>query len=65
MQRTGDGAYAQWLKRLALTTRFDEAAARAGEELMPPIVDCVREYASIGEISDALRKVYGEYRPGS
>ncbi len=25
----GDGAYAEWLKRLALVTRFDEAAARA------------------------------------
>ena len=25
----GDGAYAEWLKRLALTIRFDESAARA------------------------------------
>jgi len=25
----GDGTYAEWLKRLALTTQFDEAAARA------------------------------------
>jgi methylmalonyl-CoA mutase N-terminal domain/subunit len=36
----------------------------AGEErnLMPPILDCVRASVTLGEISDALRGVYGEYR---
>jgi len=28
---------------------------------MPYIVDCVRAYATVGEISDALREVYGTY----
>jgi methylmalonyl-CoA mutase N-terminal domain/subunit len=38
------------------------AAARGSENLMPLIVDCVEGYATLGEISDALRAVFGEYR---
>ena len=37
------------------------AAARAGANLMPYILAAVEAYASVGEISDALRTVYGEY----
>ena len=40
-----------------------ETAARDGSNLMPPIVDAVRAYATLGEIADAMRKVFGEYRP--
>jgi methylmalonyl-CoA mutase N-terminal domain/subunit len=39
-----------------------EAAARGTENLMPRILDCVEAYATVGEISDALRKVFGEFR---
>jgi methylmalonyl-CoA mutase, N-terminal domain len=40
-------------------------AARGGENLMPYIIDAVREYATVGEISDVFREVYGIYRdPG-
>jgi methylmalonyl-CoA mutase N-terminal domain/subunit len=28
---------------------------------MPFIIDCVRAYATVGEICDALREVYGTY----
>ncbi len=38
-----------------------EAAARGTENLMPRILDAVREYASVGEICGALRRVFGEY----
>ncbi len=38
------------------------AAARGTENLMPPILDCVRAEVTLGEISDALRGVFGEYR---
>ena len=31
--------------------------------LMPPILDAVRARATLGEISDALREVWGVYRP--
>jgi methylmalonyl-CoA mutase N-terminal domain/subunit len=37
-------------------------AAINNENLMRPILDCVKEYATVGEVSDALREVYGEYR---
>jgi methylmalonyl-CoA mutase N-terminal domain/subunit len=37
-------------------------AAREDRNLMPAILDCVRAEATLGEISDALREVYGEYR---
>ena len=37
-------------------------AAVAGNNVMSPIIDCVREYATVGEISDTLREVYGEFK---
>ncbi len=40
-----------------------EASARDGANLMPPIVDAVRAWCTLGEISDAMRRVFGEYRP--
>jgi methylmalonyl-CoA mutase, N-terminal domain len=39
-----------------------EAAARSNENLMPRIVRAAEAYATVGEISDALRRVFGEYR---
>ena len=38
-------------------------AARDGTNLMPAILDAVRAYATLGEISDALRETFGEYVP--
>ncbi len=37
--------------------------ARDGGNLMPAIIDAVRAYVTLGEISDALRSEFGEYRP--
>src|ERR1700687_2002693 len=37
-----------------------EAPARAGGNLMPAIIDAVRNLATLGEISDAMRRVFGE-----
>jgi methylmalonyl-CoA mutase, N-terminal domain len=39
-----------------------EDAARSGENVMPRIVAAVAAYATVGEISDAMRRVFGEYR---
>jgi len=39
-----------------------EEAARSGENLMPKIIAAVEASATVGEISDAMRKVFGEYR---
>jgi methylmalonyl-CoA mutase N-terminal domain/subunit len=40
-----------------------ERAARCDENLMPHIIRAVEAYATLGEISDRLRAVFGEYRP--
>src|SRR5450759_3087407 len=37
------------------------AAATTAENLMPPILDAVRVYATVGEMCDSLRDVWGEY----
>jgi methylmalonyl-CoA mutase N-terminal domain/subunit len=37
-------------------------AAADGRNLMPPLLECARRYATLGETSDALTAVFGEYR---
>ncbi len=37
------------------------AAARTTTNLMPPMLEAVRAYATVGEMCDALRDVWGEY----
>ena len=39
-----------------------EDAARSGVNLMPRILAAVEAYATVGEISDTTRKVFGEYK---
>jgi methylmalonyl-CoA mutase N-terminal domain/subunit len=39
-----------------------EDAARSGANVMPKIVAAVEAHATVGEISDAMRRVFGEYR---
>ena len=39
-----------------------EATAKTTENLMPIVVEAVENYCTLGEISDALRHVYGEYK---
>ena len=37
-------------------------AAEGEDNLMPPIIDAVKAYATLGEICDVLRNIFGEYR---
>jgi len=64
----------QIAKLQAVRARRDAAAVRsgleelrrachAGDNVMPAIVACVKEYATIGEIADVWREVYGSYVP--
>jgi methylmalonyl-CoA mutase, N-terminal domain len=39
-----------------------EQAARSTDNLMPYILECAEAYATVGEISDRLRAVFGEYQ---
>ncbi len=58
LRQTRDAAQVQLaLQRL-------ENAAHGQDNLMPLILDCVQAYATVGEISDVLRGVFGEYRGG-
>ncbi len=53
-KRRDNGAVAKALDRL-------REAARGTENTMPFILDAVREYATVGEICDAFREVFGTY----
>ena len=39
-----------------------EGAAEGRENMMPYILNCVRAYATVGEMCDALRRVFGTYQ---
>jgi methylmalonyl-CoA mutase N-terminal domain/subunit len=38
-----------------------EQAARGGDNLVPPVIAAVEHHATVGEIADTLRRVFGEY----
>ncbi len=40
-----------------------EQSARDGTNLMPAILEAARALATLGEISDAMRRVFGEHKP--
>src|SRR5580698_2212282 len=48
---------AKWQQSLSAL----ESAARSTENLMPRILAAAEAHATVGEISDALRRVFGEY----
>jgi methylmalonyl-CoA mutase N-terminal domain/subunit len=47
------------LKKLRAAAEIEE------KNLMPFMLEAVKEYATLGEICDALREVFGEYKPSS
>jgi methylmalonyl-CoA mutase N-terminal domain/subunit len=53
--RRDSGVHAAALKRV-------EDAARGGGNLMPQILHAVESYATVGEIANTMRVVFGEYR---
>lgn len=46
-------------------SKLRRAAEREDVNIMPFILQAVKEYATLGEICDTLREVFGEYRPPS
>ena len=74
IQRIDEALEARQVERVrALRQRRDAAvhagtlrrvrdAARSGENLMGPILNAVEGYATVGEIAEILRWVFGEYR---
>ena len=57
VRRSRDG------RDVAHKLRALEQTARSSENLMPPLVEAVKAYATLGEMMDVLRGVYGEYQP--
>jgi methylmalonyl-CoA mutase N-terminal domain/subunit len=55
-ERRDNDAVAGALRRVTETTR-------SSDNLMPVIVEAVRAYATLGEISDAMRSEYGQFEP--
>jgi len=51
-------------KAVATALAKVEAACRGSDNLMPPVLEAVKAYATLGEISDVFRKVWGQYREG-
>jgi methylmalonyl-CoA mutase N-terminal domain/subunit len=51
--------------RVSMLLNKLKEAARGEENLMPLIIDAVKGYATLGEISDALKEIFGEYREPS
>ena len=50
-------------RQVAATLRALEVAAGRSENLMPPIIEAVRAYATLGEIMGVFRNRFGEYSP--
>jgi methylmalonyl-CoA mutase N-terminal domain/subunit len=49
-------------RRVKETLAELEAKAKGTDNLLPPILACVRSYATLGEIVGVLREVFGEYK---
>ncbi len=50
-------------REVAEKLRALEAAARGNDNLMPPLIDAAKSYATLGEMMDVFREVFGEYQP--
>jgi methylmalonyl-CoA mutase N-terminal domain/subunit len=55
LRRSRDG------KAVTSALRVLGQACRDGKNVMPPLVDAVRAYATVGEISDTMREVFATY----
>jgi methylmalonyl-CoA mutase N-terminal domain/subunit len=42
--------------------RLDEVS-RTDENVMPAVIEAVKARATVGEVCDVWRKIWGEYRP--
>ncbi|HEX5689242.1 MAG TPA: methylmalonyl-CoA mutase family protein, partial [Roseiflexaceae bacterium] len=71
MDREGEARHLRRLNHVRATRDNDKlaqhlaelrAAAEGNANLMPAILDCVRAYATLGEMCDVLREVFGVYQ---
>ncbi len=50
------------VQRVKDTLMVVERAAKEGSNVVPPVIEAVKAYATLGEICDVFRKVFGVYR---
>ncbi|PNR95347.1 methylmalonyl-CoA mutase [Petrotoga sp. 9PWA.NaAc.5.4] len=50
------------IEKVNISLNVLEEAVKKGENLFPYVIECVEAYATIGEITKVLKKVFGEYR---
>ena len=62
IERTGQFKAARDMAKVEKRLKQVADACRNGGNLMPILVDAVKDYASLGEISDVYRQVFGLYR---
>ena len=72
VDRAGEARQIEHLNRLRQTRDNEEVArrlralenaARGDQNLMPPLIDAVKSYATLGEMMGVFREVFGEYQP--
>ena len=72
VDRAGEARQIENLNRLRQTRNNEEVsirlkaletAARGDQNLMPPLIDAVKSYATLGEMMGVFREVFGEYQP--
>jgi methylmalonyl-CoA mutase, N-terminal domain len=63
MKRIADLKAARDSKKAGDALAVLDKTARGDGNLMFPILDCVRALCTLGEISDCMRNVFGEYKP--
>src|SRR5687767_2892731 len=61
LQRLADLKRTRDAGRVGRTLDALKAGARGTANTMPLLLECVRAYATVGEMCDALREVWGEY----
>jgi methylmalonyl-CoA mutase N-terminal domain/subunit len=52
-------------KVAGLLKELKAAAAREEVNLLPQLIECVKAYATVQEICDTLREVFGDYQPAA
>jgi methylmalonyl-CoA mutase N-terminal domain/subunit len=62
IERTGRFKASRDMHRVERRLKQLADVCRNGGNVMPVLVDAVKDYASLGEISDVYRQVFGLYR---
>ena len=65
MCKLNDIRYSRDNEKVEIKLKELQSAAKGSENVMPYILDAIREYASVGEVMNALKEVFGEYREDS